>query len=81
MRIVIGILLSVAIMLFVILLVRTKEKYKYKYTITYNQSSYSSEDFTDEFEYLPGNATIRYVNEYGDSVYRTGTFFIQKNKK
>jgi len=80
MKLVIGILLTVFCVVMVFALFRTKEQSKYKYTIEYNHAKYSCEDFTNEFEYLPGNATIRYVNENGDSVYRSGTFNIQKNK-
>lgn len=81
MRLVIGILLVIAMGILVFMLIRTKEQSKYKYTIQYNYAEYSCEDFTNEFEYLPGNATIRYINENGDSIYRTGTFYIEKNKK
>jgi hypothetical protein len=63
------------------MLYRDERQCHYKYTIEYNHAKYSYEDFTNEFEYLPGNASIRYVNENGDSIYRSGTFFIQKNKK
>jgi uncharacterized protein YxeA len=81
MRLVIGILSVVFMVVIVFALVRTKQQDQYKYTIQYNQAKYSCEDFTNEFEYLQGNATIRYVNENGDSIYRTGTFYIQQNKK
>jgi hypothetical protein len=81
MRLVIGILSVVFMVVIVFALVRTKEQSKYKYTIGYNHAKYSYEDFTNEFEYLPGGATIRYINENGDSVYRSGTFNIQTNKK
>lgn len=81
MKLVIGILSVVAMIVVVFALVRIKEQTNYKYTIQYNYAKYSCEDFTNEFEYLPGNATIRYVNENGDSIYRTGTFYIETNKK
>jgi hypothetical protein len=81
MKLVIGILLAVFCVVLVFMLFRTKEQSKYKYTIEYNHAKYSYEDFTNEFEYLPGNASIRYVNENGDSIYRSGTFYIQKNSK
>ena len=81
MKLVIGILSVVARIVVVFALVRIKEQTNYKYTIQYNYAKYSCEDFTNEFEYLPGNATIRYVNENGDSIYRTGTFYIETNKK
>ena len=81
MKLVIGILSVVAMIVVVFALVRIKEQTNYKYTIQYNYAKYSCEDFTNEFEYLPGNATIRYVNENGDSIYRTGTLYIETNKK
>jgi hypothetical protein len=81
MKLVIGILSVVFMVVIVFALVRTKEQTNYKYTIQYNYAKYSYEDFTNEFEYLPGNSTIRYVNENGDSIYRSGTFYIQKNRK
>jgi hypothetical protein len=81
MKLVVGILLTVFCVVLVFMLFRTKEQSKYKYTIEYNHAKYSYEDFTNEFEYLPGNASIRYVNENGDSIYRSGTFYIQKNSK
>jgi hypothetical protein len=81
MRLVIGILSVVAFFILMFMFVRTKEQTNYKYTIQYNYAKYSCEDFTNEFEYLPGNATIRYINERGDSIYRTGTFYIEKNQK
>ena len=81
MRLVIGILSVVAFFILMFMFVRTKEQTNYKYTIQYNYAKYSCEDFTNEFEYLPGNATIRYINENGDSIYRTGTFYIEKNQK
>ena len=81
MKLVIGILSVVFMVVIVFALVRTKEQSNYKYTIQYNHAKYSCEDFTNEFEYLQGNATIRYINERGDSIYRTGTFYIEKNQK
>lgn len=81
MKLVIGILSAIAMVVVVFALFRTKEQSNYKYTIQYNHGKYSCEDFTNEFEYLPSNATIRYVNENGDSIYRTGTFYIEKNRK
>jgi hypothetical protein len=81
MRLVIGILSVVALFILMFMFVRTKEQTNYKYTIQYNYAKYSCEDFTNEFEYLPGNSTIRYINENGDSIYRTGTFYIEKNRK
>ena len=81
MRLVIGILSVVALFILMFMFVRTKEQTNYKYTIQYNYAKYSCEDFTNEFEYLPGNATIRYVNENGDSIYRSGTFYVEKNRK
>jgi len=81
MRLVIGILSVIAMIILVFMLVRTQQQSNYKYTIQYNYAKYSCEDFTNEFEYLPGNATIRYINENGDSIYRTGTFYIEQNKK
>lgn len=81
MKLVIGILSVVVMVAIVFALIRTNEQTNYKYTIQYNYAKYSCEDFTNEFEYLPGNATIRYVNENGDSIYRTGTFYIEKNQK
>lgn len=80
MKLVIGILSVVAIGILVFMLIRVKQQSNYKYTIQYNYAKYSCEDFTNEFEYLSGNSTIRYVNERGDSIYRTGTFYIEKNK-
>ena len=81
MRLVIGILLVVFMVTIVFALFRGKQQSNYKYTIQYNHAKYSYEDFTNEFEYLQGNATIRYVNENGDSIYRTGTFSIETNQK
>jgi hypothetical protein len=81
MKLVIGILSVVVMVAIVFALIRTNEQTNYKYTIQYNYAKYSCEDFTNEFEYLPGNATIRYINENGDSIYRTGTFYIEKNQK
>jgi hypothetical protein len=81
MKLFVAFLSIVLISILLFMLIRTKEKTNYKYIITYNYSRYSCEDFTNEFEYLPGNATIRYVNERGDSVYRSGTFYIEQNKK
>jgi hypothetical protein len=81
MKLVIGIILTAFCGVMVFMLIRTKEQSNYKYTIQYNYAKYSYEDYTNEFEYLPGNATIRYVNENGDSIYRSGTFYIQKNRK
>ena len=79
MKPVIIILLCVFALVLVIAIARTNEESKYNYTIHYNAARYSAEDFTNEFEYLPGNSSIRYVNELGDSVYRTGTFSIERN--
>lgn len=79
MRTVAIVLLSVLALILLIVMARTCQSSKYNYTIHYNQSNYSTEDYTNEFEYLPGNATIRYVNELGDSVYRSGSFSIQRN--
>jgi hypothetical protein len=79
MKPVIIILLCVVALVLVIFVARTNEQSKYNYTIHYNAARYSTEDFTNEFEYLPGNSSIRYVNEQGDSVYRTGTFSIERN--
>jgi len=73
------ILLCVFALVLVIVIARTNEESKYNYTIHYNAAKYSAEDYTNEFEYLPGNSSIRYVNELGDSVYRTGTFSIERN--
>jgi hypothetical protein len=81
MKLVIGILLAVFCVIMVVMLFRAKEQSHYKYTIEYNHAKYSCEDYTNEFEYLQGGATIRYINENGDSIYRTGTFSIEKNKK
>jgi hypothetical protein len=81
MRLVIGILSVVALFILMFMFVRTKEQTNYKYTIQYNYAKYSCEDFTNEFEYLPGNSTIRYINENGDSIYRSGTFYVEKNRK
>jgi hypothetical protein len=81
MRLVIGILSVVALFILMYMFVRENQQSHYKYTIQYNYAKYSYEDYTNEFEYLPGNATIRYVNENGDSIYRSGTFYIQKNRK
>jgi hypothetical protein len=81
MKLVIGILLTVFCGVMVFMLYRDEQQCHYKYTIEYNHAKYSYEDFTNEFEYLPGGATIRYINENGDSIYRSGTFYIQKNKK
>ena len=81
MKLVIGILSVVAMGVLVFMLVRANQQSHYKYTIQYNYAKYSCEDFTNEFEYLQGNATIRYVNENGDSIYRTGTFYIEQNQK
>ena len=81
MKLVIGIILTFFCIVMVFVMFRTKVQSKYKYTIEYNYAKYSCEDYTNEFEYLPGNATIRYINENGDSVYRSGTFNIQTNKK
>jgi len=81
MRLVIGILSLVVMIILVVMLIRTKEQNNYKYTIQYNYAKYSCEDYTNEFEYLPGGATIRYINENGDSIYRSGTFYIEKNQK
>jgi hypothetical protein len=79
MRVVIVILSFVAMIILVVMLVRMKQQSHYKYTIQYNHAKYSCEDYTNEFEYLPGGSTIRYINENGDSIYRTGTFSIEKN--
>ena len=81
MRVVIGILSIFAIGILLFLLFRVRQQINYKYTIEYNHAKYSCEDFTNEFEYLPGGSTIRYINENGDSIYRTGTFSIEKNRK
>jgi len=81
MRLVAGILLVVFIFVSVLILVKTDKQSHYKYTIQYNYAKYSYEDYTNEFEYLPGNSTIRYVNENGDSIYRSGTFYVEKNRK
>ena len=81
MKLVIGIVLTVFCIVLVIMLCRDDKQSNYKYTIQYNHAKYSHEDYTNEFEYLPGNATIRYVNENGDSVYRSGTFCVEKNRK
>ena len=81
MRVVILILSFVAMIILVVMLIRTNIQSNYKYTIQYNYAKYSCEDYTNEFEYLPGNATIRYVNENGDSIYRSGTFYVEKNRK
>ena len=80
MKLVIGILLTVFCVVLVFALFRTKEQSHYKYTVQYNHANYSYEDYTNEFEYIPGGSTIRYVNENGDSIYRSGTFNIQTNK-
>jgi len=79
MKPVIVILLCVVALALVIVIARTDTQSKYNYTIHYNSARYSAEDYTNEFEYLPGNSSIRYVNELGDSVYRTGTFSIERN--
>jgi hypothetical protein len=81
MRLVIGILLTVFCVVLAFMFVKDTMQSKYKYTIQYNYAKYSYEDYTNEFEYLPGNATIRYVNELGDSIYRSGTFYVEKNRK
>ena len=81
MKLVMGILLTVFCAVLVFMLFRDNQQSNYKYTIQYNYAKYSYEDYTNEFEYLPGNATIRYVNENGDSIYRSGTFYVEKNRK
>jgi len=73
------ILLCFLAIIITVLIARTDIQSKYKYTIHYNQARYSNEEYTNEFEYLSGNSSIRYVNELGDSVYRTGTFSIERN--
>jgi hypothetical protein len=79
MRVVIVILSFVAMIILICMLCRASVQSKFKYTIEYNHAKYSCEDYTNEFEYLPGGSTIRYINENGDSIYRTGTFSIEKN--
>ena len=81
MRLVMGILLTVFCAVLVFMLFRDNQQSNYKYTIQYNYAKYSYEDYTNEFEFLPGNSTIRYVNENGDSIYRSGTFYVEKNRK
>ena len=81
MKLVMGILLTVFCAVLVFMLFRDNQQSNYKYTIQYNYAKYSYEDYTNEFEYLPGNATIRYVNENVDSIYRSGTFYVEKNQK
>ena len=81
MRVVILILSFVAMIILIVMLCRANVQSKFKYTIQYNYAKYSYEDYTNEFEYLPGNATIRYINENGDSIYRSGTFYVEKNRK
>jgi len=81
MRLVIGILSVVALFILMYMFVREKQQSNYKYTIQYNYAKYSCEDYTNQFEYLPGGSTIRYVNENGDSIYRSGTFYVEKNRK
>ena len=81
MKLVMGILLTVFCAVLVFMLFRDNQQSNYKYTIQYNYAKYSYEDYTNEFEYLPGNATIRYINENGDSIYRSGTFYVEKNRK
>ena len=68
--------LSVLALILVIFMARINTASKYNLTIHYNKGS---EDYTNEFEYLPGNSTIRYVNENGDSIYRSGSFWIERN--
>jgi hypothetical protein len=79
MRTVIIILLAIFAFVILIFIARMNTSSKYNYTIHYNAAKYSAEDYTNEFEYLPGNSSIRYVNELGDSIYRTGTFSIERN--
>ena len=79
MRTVIIILSAIFGFVLLIFILKENASSKYKYTIHYNDARYSNEDYTNEFEYLPGSETIRYVNELGDSVYRSGTFSIQRN--
>ena len=81
MKLVVGIILTIFCVVLVFMLCRDNQQSNYKYTIQYNYAKYSYEDYTNEFEYLPGNSTIRYVNENGDSIYRSGTFYIEKNRK
>lgn len=50
----------------------------YKYTIHYNEARYSTSDFTNEYQSIPGSSGIRYVNQNGDSIYRNGSFWIEK---
>jgi len=79
MRTVIIILSAIFAFVLLIFIMKENASSKHKYTIHYNEARYSNEDYTNEFEYLPGSETIRYVNELGDSVYRSGTFSIQRN--
>jgi hypothetical protein len=79
MRTVTIILLAIFAFVLLICILKENASSKYKYTIHYNDARYSADDFTNEFEYLPGNSSIRYVNELGDSIYRTGTFSIERN--
>lgn len=81
MKVLVAIFGSLIIIIILASMYRAQKSSEYKYTISYNKANHNSEDYTNEFEYLPGNATIRYVNESGDSVYRSGSFYIQENKK
>ena len=52
----------------------------YKYSVKYNTGNTTRKDFTNEYEYVNSN-TIRYKDERGDSIIRSGTFEIKINKK
>jgi hypothetical protein len=52
----------------------------FKYKITYNTAHNTLKDFTNEYEFVNSN-TIRYKNEIGDSIFRSGTFSIKINNE
>lgn len=52
---------------------------KYNYTVHYNNGKWSQEEYTNGFELLPGNSSVRYVNQKGDTIFRSGTFSIERN--
>lgn len=81
MRFILGLIGVILIIGIVIFMYRDNQKSHYNYTIKYNYAKYTEEDYTNEFEYISNGTSIRYVNEFGDSIYRSGTFFIEKNQK
>lgn len=84
MKLILWVLTTILVLSIVSLLLievkRSGYKKSFKYRIEHNYSRYSDEDYTNEYEYVNSN-TIRYKDERGDSVVRSGTFSIKINKK